>query len=130
MFLRLVICLISFVTCVCADCSVFLSVFFTFSLFLFFTSVCTLCTTDIINKNIAVIQLRPRRRDATIHRPAVGGWLDSARSLAASMAAANSLQTPSDDDDDDDDGDRPARVMLSSRGRSAASEVLRGTAPS
>jgi len=28
MFLRLVICLILFVTCVCADCSVFLSVFF------------------------------------------------------------------------------------------------------
>ena len=42
--LRLVICLISFVTCACADCSACLSVcLFIFSLFLFFIFLCVLC---------------------------------------------------------------------------------------
>jgi len=47
--LRLVLCLISFVTCVCAECSVFLFVFYFFFIFIFHFFVCTLCTTDIIN---------------------------------------------------------------------------------
>ena len=49
--------------------------------------------------------------------------MDSARSLAASMAAANSLDTPSDDDDDDSDDDGDV-TLLSIRRRPLLS-VLR-----
>ena len=59
----------------------------------------------------------------------MSGWVDSARSLAASMAAASSLDTPSDDKDDDDD-DNGEVMLLSSRRRPLVSDVRRATSTS